>query len=79
VTAFVDTALIKTALALLGPQQSEDELQEIFSVAEDKELRLRTLPEEFSDGDNAEFGDTEGNGDDGGDDAEGDESIATTT
>jgi len=76
----MDTALIKTALALLGPQQSEDELQEIFSVAEDKELRLRTLPEEFGDGDNdeadeADDGDVDAGGDD---DAEADDDTATT-
>ena len=40
-------ALTKTALALLGPLQSDEELQEVFSVADDKEQRLRTLLEEL--------------------------------
>ena len=49
-------ALTKTALALLGPLQKDDELQEIFSVAEDKELRLRTLAEELHGGSDDEAG-----------------------
>ena len=40
-------ALTKTALALLGPLQSDEELQEVFSVSDDQEQRLRTLLEEL--------------------------------
>ena len=61
---FLSTALTKTALALLGPAQSDEELQEIFSVAEDKEQRLRTLMEELAPDDGSDVdGDADGDAD----------------
>jgi hypothetical protein len=67
------SALTKTALALLGPLQTDAELQEIFSVAEDKEQRLRTLLEELGGADHADAAaDDDGAAeDDDGDDDEG--------
>ena len=56
-------------MALLGPAQSDEELQEIFSVAEDKEQRLRTLMEELAPDDGSDVDDDANDAD--ADDADG--------